>query len=571
VFVTEAECAAQGGTFKGAGVTCESGFCNPPGEQFSVILIPDTQHYTNSDGANAYFRAMMQWAVNNRVSYNIVAVSHEGDISDDDTPEEYRRADGVMTLVEDPLTTGLPDGIPYAMLRGNHDGTSANFNQFFGVSRYSGRGYYGGHYGTTNDNSYVLFSGGGRDFILVALSYAPSSDVLTWAHGVIASYPNRLAIVTSHSILNVGGTQTSWTSEGTAIYNALRDLPNLRLMACGHNHGEGRRTDVYNGNTVHSMLADYQDDPNGGNGYLRLLQFMPATNRVLVRTYSPYLNQYMVDADSSSQFTLTVELGGGTPQPQALQAPPALLADFPLLGTVAGVPSGSTASLIWSGLDLLTQYEWYVKVGDRHTGPVTGPTWDFTTLDISTPTLLSRFTASAVGSGIELRWEFSEPGRFSAVTVERAGRAEGPWTGVAVEQREENGVNIALDRSARSGSTYWYRIAATVGSTRLTFGPIEATAGEVIHDFTLSWPLPNPTSGATRLDFAVPHDSRVSLGLYDMQGRRVATLVEGSLRAGRHQAVWNGKTGDHSAPTGIYFLRLKAEGVDISRRLVVTR
>ncbi len=196
----------------------------------------------------------------------------------------------------------------------------------------------------------------------------------------------------------------------------------------------------------------------------------------------------------------------------------------------------------------------------------------FTIIDIATPTLLSRFTASPVASGIELRWQFSDPGSFGAVSIERAQAAEGPWAAVVVESKNESGVNVALDRSALSGSTYWYRIAATTGATRVTFGPIEATAGEVIVDFALSRPLPNPTSGeATRVDFAVPRYSRVTLGLYDMQGRRVATLLEGALPAGRHQAMWNGTAGGSPAPAGIYFVRLQAPGVNLTRRLVVTR
>ena len=195
----------------------------------------------------------------------------------------------------------------------------------------------------------------------------------------------------------------------------------------------------------------------------------------------------------------------------------------------------------------------------------------FTLMDLATPALLSRFTASPVTSGIELRWHFSDPGSFGAVTVERAQGPDGPWAAVDVERRDESDASIALDRSAQSGSTYWYRIAATSGGTRLTFGPIEATAGEVIVDFALSRPVPNPSSGAARVDFAIPRDSRVTLGLYDMQGRRLATLVEGLLPAGRHQAMWNGTAGGRLAPAGIYFVRMQAPGVNLTRRLVVTR
>jgi hypothetical protein len=58
---------------------------------------------------------------------------------------------------------------------------------------------------------------------------------------------------------------------------------------------------------------------------------------------------------------------GGTTQP-----------DFTLLGTVAGVPSGSDATFQWSGLDAVTPHLWYVNVSDGQTGR-TGPTWAFTT------------------------------------------------------------------------------------------------------------------------------------------------------------------------------------------------
>jgi hypothetical protein len=339
----------------------------PPGPEFSLVLIPDTQIYTEQSGGgtNAIFKAQTQWIVNSRVGRNIAAVAHLGDITDNDATVEYMRADTAMKTLENPATTGLADGIPYVMDIGNHDGSSG-FNQFFGVSRFSGRGYYGGHYGSSNDNSYILFSGAGLDFILLSLAYAPSSAVLTWAHGVLAANPGRLGIVVSHSIVN-DGTPAPWSSEGQAIYDALKDRPNLILMACGHLAQEGRRTDVLDGRPVTSMLSDYQWRANGGSGWLRILEFAPAANQVRVRTYSPWLNQWETDADSSSQFTLNGVPLGGTTQP-----------GFAPLGTVAGVPSGSNAVLPWSGLAAGTPHEWYVSVSDRQTSR-TGPVWGFTT------------------------------------------------------------------------------------------------------------------------------------------------------------------------------------------------
>ena len=386
VFVTATECAALSGTFKGEGVACTSGICDtpPPSPEFTVVLIPDTQNYTlPMNGGNiGMFTAQTQWIVNNRVSRNIVAVGGLGDITNDDSPVDYAKADTVYGRLEDPVTTGLPDGIPYVPIMGNHDGSS-NFNAVFGVSRYSGRSYYGGHYGSNNDHSYILFSGGGLDFIMVGLSWAPSLAVLTWAHDVIASYPNRRAIVVSHAIVSYGN-PGAWDPDGLAIYNALKDLPQLILMGNGHHLTEGRRTDLLpNGNPVTSRCSnDHSRTDDGGNGILRYLEFVPSLNVVRARTYSPYSNVWEADADSSSQFTLTVPLGGTSPS-QVAPVSLAALADFALLGTVAGAPSGSNAVFQWSGLDPETQHEWYVNVSDGQAGRA-GPAWSFTTASSST-------------------------------------------------------------------------------------------------------------------------------------------------------------------------------------------
>ena len=44
--------------------------------------------------------------------------------------------------------------------------------------------------------------------------------------------------------------------------------------------------------TVYQLLADYQGGPEGGQGYLRILNFKMNENKVAVQTYSPYLDDY---------------------------------------------------------------------------------------------------------------------------------------------------------------------------------------------------------------------------------------------------------------------------------------
>src|SRR5262249_35092388 len=121
--------------------------------------------------------------------------------------------------------------------------------------------------------------------------------------------------------------------------------------------------DTFNGNTIHTVMSDYQSRTNGGNGWTRIMEFSPANNVIRVRTYSPWLDQFEADADSSSQFTLNYNMAGSAP--------------LTLLGP-ASVPSGSKGALVWPGLAPNASYEWYATVSDGAI-TTTGSTWRFTT------------------------------------------------------------------------------------------------------------------------------------------------------------------------------------------------
>ncbi len=344
----------------------------PPATPFRIIALPDTQFYSESYPAT--FRAQTQWIVNNAAAMNIVYVAHEGDLTNDaSVTAQWDNANSALSTLDT-----IPS-LVYGLTVGNHDqsphgtpGGTANFNAYFPYTRYASRPWYGGHYGTNNDNHYVLFSASGMDFIAIHMAYDPSANasVLSWAAGLLQAYPNRRAIVTSHYILDLG-TPGTFGTQGAAIYNALKVYPNLFLMLCGHNHGEAQRYDVCNGKTVYTLLADYQTRSNGGDGWLRILEFVPAADRINVKTYSPTLNQYETDADS--QFTLVYDMEG---------------VPFQELGTLDGVASGSDATFVWTGLAAGRAYEWYATASDAHIAPVMSPQWSFTA--VTTPADLDR-------------------------------------------------------------------------------------------------------------------------------------------------------------------------------------
>jgi len=65
--------------------------------------------------------------------------------------------------------------------------------------------------------------------------------------------------------------------------------------------------------------------------------------------------------------------------------------------------------------------------------------------------------------------------------------------------------------------------------------------------------VPNPFSGTTRIDFALAQAGAVDVSIYDLAGRRIANLLQGSLDAGPHAVTWNGRTSRGvAAAAGVY-------------------
>ena len=83
-------------------------------------------------------------------------------------------------------------------------------------------------------------------------------------------------------------------------------------------------------------------------------------------------------------------------------------------------------------------------------------------------------------------------------------------------------------------------------------------------------PSPNPFRGATILRFDLSEEADVSLELFDLSGRRVATLLHGRQPAGQHSVRWSPVSGgDGGLEAGLYFASFRAGGFRQTRRLVL--
>jgi hypothetical protein len=341
-------------------------------DDFTLVVLPDTQFYSDVDAGNAgspdLFHDQTQWVRDHRAEYNIRGVIHNGDIvNHGSAPEEWVIANAAMARLETP-EADLPEGVAYGVCAGNHDqdsigsdGETTAFNQHFGIDRFAGRSYYGGHYADDNDENWVSFWAGGLQFVVVNLQYdlTPDPAVLAWARSVFDAHPDAFGILNTHFLLGGSG---NFGEQGQAIYDTLRDAPNVHLMTCGHVSAEARRADVFQGHTIHTMLADYQAEADGGAGFMRIWEFSPANDELTVRSYSPSLDQWLVDDDS--EFTVQVDLPGAG-------------GEFQSVAVID--PAASYATTTLEDLQPGRAYEWYATVSDCAHTTVT-PVQRFTTL-----------------------------------------------------------------------------------------------------------------------------------------------------------------------------------------------
>jgi hypothetical protein len=300
-------------------------------DQFTVIGIPDTQNY--SSDFPQIFTAQTNWVVTQRNELDIRFVSHYGDIVNNaDQVFQWENADTSMRILDD-------SGLPYGVCPGNHDITPSGgsgqpfipqeYLARFGPSRFAGDSFYRGA-SPSGLSSYQYFTAGGVDFLALHLACDMPIAELAWAQGILDSNKRRCVMVTTHRYLQDAedytagvpvvpsgrypsiwyGVEGTYHPQGIQSDEAwawfFRKNTNIFLINCGHFHEEYRQVSTnVAGKPVHEVLADYQDDPNGGDGWLRIMKFDTVSGTIDVDSYSPTL-QAVRTADESD-FNLSVD------------------------------------------------------------------------------------------------------------------------------------------------------------------------------------------------------------------------------------------------------------------------
>lgn len=297
-------------------------------QSFTIVQIPDTQFY--SQDYPATFTAQTQWIVDNKTSQNIAFVTHMGDVTNVGTDTtQWARAQTSMNL--------LNGVVPYSTCFGNHDvywdstggAGIANCKAYFGDVVHQGGSTYGGS-SPSGLAFFQTFSAGAFTMLNINLPFDPSPAEESWANGVLAAHRGLPTILSTHDYMNVDGTRSS---AGNDIWtNVVNNNPQIFMTLAGHNHGESQllSTDAA-GNKVAQVLTDFQDYPNGGNGYLRTITFNPTAGQVQMKVYSPTLHQSMTD--SASQYAYNASFNATTNSISLLGVAPTPIPAGSLSGT----------------------------------------------------------------------------------------------------------------------------------------------------------------------------------------------------------------------------------------------
>jgi len=130
--------------------------------------------------------------------------------------------------------------------------------------------------------------------------------------------------------------------------------------------------------------------------------------------------------------------------------------------------------------------------------------------------------------------------------------------------------SIQAERAAHARANYGGTSRTSLAAAPAR-GEIAAAAAQPIANAPwLEAPTPNPSRGETWLTLRLSHPSDVRLTIWDAAGRRVRSLLSGPTGAGPQRLRWDGRDDSgRRAPSGVYLVRMEAEGRVASARLVL--
>lgn len=132
-------------------------------------------------------------------------------------------------------------------------------------------------------------------------------------------------------------------------------------------------------------------------------------------------------------------------------------------------------------------------------------------------------------------------------------------------------------------ATYYWKVSATdttgavtYSTDTFTFNILTTTSvedeGAIPKSFGLHQNMPNPFNNSTRIQFDIPEQTEITLRIFNSRGQLIQTLLDGTIEAGYHHIVWDGKNNSGtSVASGMYFIQIAAPKYHKVRKMLYIR
>ncbi len=246
------------------------------------------------------------------------------------------------------------------------------------------------------------------------------------------------------------------------------------------------------------------------------------------------------------------------------------LATVPSSGFAAYSFAAPTTVDSTAGGNPLTSYRVVARNATGTNTWTSAPLGGYSVDNLAPPSPSPLVVTSAAGSAT-LRWSPSPAPDLAGYRLERSADATFPpaHTVLVTETTETAWVDDAPAAHYRVKAVDRHGNASAAAYASLTTGIGPPVVGPA--EWSLGRPTPNPVRNRTEVRFSLPHAAAVSLAVFDVSGRRLRTLVAGLTLAGSHTASWDGRDGEgRLLPSALYLIRLEADGLALTRKVVWT-
>jgi outer membrane lipoprotein-sorting protein len=235
-----------------------------------------------------------------------------------------------------------------------------------------------------------------------------------------------------------------------------------------------------------------------------------------------------------------------------------------------------------------TQFIWQVKSISGNVHGAWGPRWEFSTgiytYTVDTPSLIAPDPGSEYDNLTPIfEWSEVDADHYVIEVTREAPSNAKTVSGSQTESiviSDETTETVYMPQNALDPETrYYWRVQAVKDGEEGEWSnvwefttpdarqSVSTEPGEHPYQTTLAQNYPNPFNPSTQIQFTLSVAQNVSLRVYDMAGRQVATLAEGVIQAGRHTTTFSA---DHLA-SGVYIYRFISDTKQFTRKMTLVK